>query len=481
VPGEEAIDFAGNAAIRGRLPNTASETWTAAVGAALIRDGGSIGVAYSHYDSLYGVPIRYATMPGQEQEAPRIDLHQDRIDLRAEVDTGGGFLDRIRLRAGFADYTHSELEPSGEVGTTFKNQGLEGRLEFVQANRGGWLGASGVQVFNRRFDVAGDEAFLPRNETSQVGLFTLQQFSLGAFRAEAGARFETTQVAARQNDEIPRFFAGNRDFHALSASLGASYEIAPDIRLGLNGSRTERAPSAEELFANGPHAGTQAYELGNPDFRLEKSWGLEATLHAHRGAFSLDASAYYNWFSNYIYDNQVAPDICRAGANPAQAAGTVTEVDLPCFRSAQADARYYGLEAQASARLATIAGYAINADVLGDWVHARIVDQGPVARIPPLRLLGGLEAAGERATLRGEVEHSFRQDRVAGAYETPTDGFTLVNASLGLKPFGATNPTTLTLSANNIFDVVARRHASFLKDFAPLAGRDLRATLSFKL
>ena len=46
---------------------------------------------------------------------------------------------------------------------------------------------------------------------------------------------------------------------------------------------------------------------------------------------------------------------------------------------------------------------------------------------------------------------------------------------------GAENATTLTLSANNIFDVVARRHASFLKDFAPLAGRDLRATLSFRL
>ena len=34
----------------------------------------------------------------------------------------------------------------------------------------------------------------------------------------------------------------------------------------------------------------------------------------------------------------------------------------------------------------------------------------------------------------------------------------------------------LTLSANNIFNVEARRHASFLKDYAPLAGRDFRIT-----
>ena len=50
-------------------------------------------------------------------------------------------------------------------------------------------------------------------------------------------------------------------------------------------------------------------------------------------------------------------------------------------------------------------------------------------------------------------------------------------ASLGIKPFAANPKISLTLSANNIFDVDARRHSSFLKDFAPLAGRDLRATL----
>ena len=38
---------------------------------------------------------------------------------------------------------------------------------------------------------------------------------------------------------------------------------------------------------------------------------------------------------------------------------------------------------------------------------------------------------------------------------------------------------TLALAANNIFDVEARRHSSLLKDYAPLAGRDLRLTARF--
>ncbi|MFN3433305.1 MAG: TonB-dependent receptor [Sphingomonas sp.] len=466
---DEPIDFAASAALRDRLPNSAAETWTAGAGASIITDTGNLGVSYSHYDSLYGVPIRYATAVGQEQEAPRLSVVQNRVDLRGEVQTGGGFLDRIRIRAGQASYRHFELEEDGSVGTAFYNKGLEGRLELVQANRGGWQGASGVQYFNRIFNVVGDEAFLPKNETNQTGFFTLQQYAHGPFRAEGGLRYELTDVAGRVPVGNDRFFGGTRRFDALSGSIGASYAIADGIRIGLNGSRTERAPSAEELLANGPHAGTQAYELGDPNFRLEKSWGLEATLHAHGDGYSFDASAYYNWFSNYISENRVDQAVCEARSD---------EVDLPCFQYQQGDARYWGFEADGSVRLARIGGYTINADLLGDYVRANIVDVGPVPRIPPARVLGGLEAQGDTIGGRVEVEHVFPQNRLA-AFETRTADYTMVNATASFSPFGKDSKTSLLVSANNIFDVVARRHSSFLKDFAPLAGRDIRVTLRF--
>lgn len=470
---EERIDFAANAALRDRLPNSASETWTAGVGAALITDTGNLGVSYSHYDSLFGVPVRYATELGQEQEAPRLDVKQDRVDLRGEVETGGGFLDRIRVRAGYADYRHFELEDTGEIGTAFYNKGLESRLELVQAEHNGWQGASGVQYFNRDFNVEGEEAFLPKNVTHQLGVFTLQQFDLGPVRAEGGLRYEHSSLDAKPLAGDLRFFSGNRDFDAFSGSLGGSVAVSPGVRVGLNVSRTERAPSAEELFANGAHAGTQAYELGSPDFSLEKSWGVEGTLHANGDGFHLDASAYYNWFSNYIYESQVGQGVCEAAAEPSG-----REVEFPCFQFQQADARYYGFEADASARVAQFGDYAINVDLLGDYVHATVVDGGPIPRIPPARVLGGVEAQSDRITGRVEAEHVFEQDRIA-QFETPTDDYTMVNASLAFRPWGQDNRTSIVLSANNIFDVEARRHASFLKDFAPLAGRDIRVSARF--
>ncbi|QDX25035.1 TonB-dependent receptor [Sphingomonas suaedae] len=472
---EEPIDFAGNAALRDRLPNSASETWTADVGASIITETGNLGVSYSHYDSLYGVPVRYATQLGQEQEAPRLDIAQDRFDLRGEVETGGGFLERIRVRAGYASYRHFELEDTGEIATRFYNKGLEGRIELVQADRDGWRGASGIQYFNRRFDVQGEEAFLPKNRTGQFGVFTLQQIDLGNVRAEGGARYERTQLTADTLAGDLRFFSGQRSFDAFSGSLGASVAVAPGIRVGLNASRTERAPSGEELFANGAHAGTQAYELGSPDFRLEKSWGIEATLHANGDGYHFDASAYYNWFSNYIFESQVDQSVCEAAADPSG-----REVEFPCFQFQQADARYYGFETDASVRVARMGDYAVNLDVLGDYVHATVVDHGPVPRIPPMRLLGGLELQSDRLSARAEVEHVFEQDRIT-AFETPTSDYTLVNASIAFSPWGKDNNTTILVSANNIFDVEARRHTSFLKDFAPLAGRGFRVSLRLGL
>ncbi|MCP1468373.1 iron complex outermembrane receptor protein [Sphingobium sp. OAS761] len=460
------------ATLRGTLPNSAGRMWEVAGGAAFIDDGGNLGISVAHTDNFYGVPVRYSLDPDAPAEDVRLHMKQDRADLRGEIAVNGSWIDSIRLRAGYADYQHQEIEDTGEVGTTFYNQSMESRLELVQAKRGGWDGAVGAQFFTRRFSVDGEEKFLPKNITDQIGIFTLQSLDLGATRIEAGARFEHSDLKADADDSL--YFAGrSRSFDAISGSLGISQAVLPGWRVGLNLSRSERAPSAEELFARGNHAGTQAFELGNADFGLEKSWGVEATLRGSGEGYSFSLAGYHNWFSGYIYESIVDDSVC-------QAANGGVDLEFPCYAFSQADARYYGFEAEGTVTLGKLGGYKVNLDGLADYVRATIKGDGPAPRIPPLRLLGGIEAQGDRLTARAEVEHVFDQDRVSD-FETPTDGFTMVNASLSFKPLPGNDRTTLMLSANNIFDVEARRHASFLKDYAPLAGRDIRLTARFSL
>lgn len=454
----DEIDFAANAAVKGKLPNSASRTWTAGAGLAYIGDNGNIGLSYSRYDSLYGVPLRFATAPGQEQEAPRLSLVQNRFDARAEVNTSG-ILDKVTLRLGYASYRHYELGEGNEIHTAFYNKGMEGRLELTQARRGAWRGVTGAQFYTRDFNVVGEEAFLPKNSTAQIGLFTLQQLDYGALKVEAGARYEHTTLKATPGPEQVQFFSGSQDFDVFSTSLGASYGLFGNWRLGVNLSRTARAPSAEELFANGAHAGTSSFEVGNPDFRTERSWGAEAILRGSGTNYSLEASIYTNRFSNFIYEDLTGE----------------IEDGLPVYAFQQADARYYGFEVQGSVTLARFGDSKIVADGLADYVRATIKGSGPAPRIPALRMLGGVAFETPKVDLRGEVERVTTQDRVA-AFETATKGYTLVNLEANIRPWGTDRPLSFALSANNLFDVNARRNASFLKDYAPLGGRDLRVT-----
>ena len=97
-----------------------------------------------------------------------------------------------------------------------------------------------------------------------------------------------------------------------------------------------------------------------------------------------------------------------------------------------------------------------------------------------MRLKGAVSASRGAVAGRLELEHDFAHDRTA-PLELPTAGFTLVNASLDWHPFEDRPDLTLSLSANNLLDVEARRSTSLLKDYAPLAGRDVRLTLNVKL
>lgn len=481
---EEAQEAEALAGRRGTLPDSDTRTWTAGGGVSLIRDGGSLGFSVGWYDSDYCVPGRPGaehahggeeegegeTRTGAEEEEGheegpvRIGLKQFRADVRGDVEVGGGFLDHIHVRGGFADYTHTEFE-GAEVGTVFNSEAFEGRIELVQADRNGWRGVIGAQGFLRDFEAIGAEAFVPPNSTSQFGLFTLQEFELGRWGLEIGARYERTDVssdAVRVGDEEDgEVIAVDRGFDAFSGAISLSYAVTPEVRIGVTGSRAERAPAAEELFSNGPHIATQAFEVGDPFFTTEKAWGAELYARGEVGGLHFHLSGYAQWFDDYIYE-----------------VATGEEADgLPIYQFRQAGARYVGIEGEIEAPLLRTDTFTLRGNIVADYVDAELDAGGNLPRIPPLRILGGLSAEAGPFGGRVEVEHSFAQRDVA-AFETPTDDFTLVNASVSWQPFG-TDRSTIILSANNIFDVDARRHASFTKDFVPLPGRDIRLAVKF--
>ncbi len=465
---EEAEELREAANIAGIVPNTYTETWSAGTGIAFFSGQSNFGVSFDYYDTSYGVPgapgaghhhgeeehgdEEHDEELGEEgEEAVSVGLRRYRADFRADIDLGDGFFDSVQSRIGFSDYTHTEFE-GAEVGTVFEVKGVEGRVELAQSRRGGWGGATGLQFSAQDFVATGAEAYIPPNNVETIALFTLQEFYFGPFELEAGARYENTEIEAST-------LGLEREFDTVSASVGGGYTLFEDFRAGLNVSHTERAPTAAELFAEGPHIATQQFEIGNPALDIERSWGAEGYVRGEIGEVKVNASVYRNWFDDFIY-----------------LAGTGEEEDeLPVFAFLQQDADQWGAEAQITFPLIEGRDFSLLGDVRGAYTRVELDDGTNAPRVPPLSLYGALEGRWEHFDLRGEVEWYDSQTKVA-PFETPTDGFTMVNASLGWHPFEGRENLTIIAQVDNIFDAEGRRHTSFTKDFVPMVGRNFKLT-----
>jgi len=468
---EEAEELREAANVEGVIPNSASETYTLNTGFGVIIGQSNFGASIGYYDTNYGVPGRPGTEHahgeeeghdedhegehGEEEEGEEIvsiDLEQFRADFLGDVYLGGGFFSNLKLRAGFSDYTHTEFEGE-EVGTVFESESIEARAELVQNEGGFSRGSIGLQYRHRDFFAEGAEAYVPPNLTDQFALFGLQEFGAGPFQLELAARGEFTDVEDIVNDIA-------RDYETFSGAAGLIYEADDALRAGVNASRVERAPSAEELFSNGPHIATQAFEIGDPDLAVESAWGLEAFARGRIGTAQFNLAVYKQWFDDYIYLTDTGGE----------------EDDLPVFVYLQQDADYFGVEGDVTFPVYDTGDFGIIADLRASYIEAELADGSAVPRIPPLSLFGALEAQTEAFDLRGEVQYAGGQDDVA-EFESATDDFTFVNLYLTWRPLPSRENVSLQIAGENLFDVTGRRHASFTKDFVPLPGRNIRASV----
>ncbi|MBN8551463.1 MAG: TonB-dependent receptor [Caulobacterales bacterium] len=428
----------------GDLENSFSNVSVYGGGLSWIGTNGFVGVSVRRTESDYGVPSH--EHEADDEAEVSIGLEQTRLDMRGEWGLDLGPFERVRASGGYADYTHTEFE--GErVGTQFLSEGWEGRVELVQANVDGWQGAVGGQLLRRDFDAVGAEAYVPRTRISEAGAFILQRLDRGRFGVEGGLRFDH-----RHLDSL----VAERSFENVSASLGFFYRPNLNWFFGLNLASSGRGPTEAELFADGPHAATRAYEIGDRDLGSERVTSIEGTLHIDRGPISADLHLYHARYDGFI-------DLAPTGDR---------QDGLAVFAYVQTDARFTGFEVEASWRIWDEGERRrLSLEATGDQVRGD-TDLGPPARIPPWSASARAILQLENWSGRLELREVGAQDRIA-AFELPSDGYRTLNVFLAWAP-DPERGLMLYAEGRNLNDAEIREHASFLKDLAPSPGRNLR-------
>ena len=484
---------------QGRQFNTFSHAEGFSLGGSFIWSAGFVGVSFTRYESLYGIPGAEA-----QERRPRIDLNQDKWQSKGEWRVRDYGIEAIRFWLGWTRYAHNEIvfdqvDARDIVGTRFTNREVEGRVEVQHLPVGTVLGelrgTVGVQSGRKRTRGFGveepvDGLLDPEARQRFVAGFIFEELEVTKrLRLQAAARIESNTAdgtGIRDLREGEADGGGNplpptdpaqfsRKVMPVSGSLGALYELPLGIVARLTGQYTERAPAIAELFSKGVHDATGTFEFGNPFLNIEKARTVELGFKRAKGDLRFDTSVYYTSYDGFIFKNYTG----RRCDETVATCGTGTELDEVRFR--QRDATFYGLEAAAQLDVWRISRGVVGIEGQYDFTRAQFEDGVNVPRIPPHRLGGGVYYRDPNWFARLFTLHAFRQDVVStiDPKDTPTNGYTMLNAELAYTfrdgPDDRLAPTwTIGLKGENLLDDDVRNHVSVKKDEVLQPGRTIR-------
>ncbi len=454
------------------LENSFLDTQGFSAGASYVWDKGYFGAAFSGFDSTYG---------SVAEKEVSIDMEQRRWDFQGAFYEPATGIKAIKYKFAHSDYEHTEFE-GPEVGTVFRNKGYDGRIEFTHEKLGMFEGAFGFQTERSEFSALGEEAFLPTVLTRSNSGFLFEELELSpALKLQGGVRYDhiTADASADANFGPAR----NRTFDDLSGSLGLVFTPNDDYAVAFSAAWSERAPTYQELYANGPHVATGIFEVGDDNLPVEKALAFDLSLRKRTGFVTGSISVFYTRFRDFI------------GQFPTGESQPLEEEEFPVYDYRATDAEFFGGELETTFHLlgpvrtpdpviassknpknpvepvAAAPGNELNLELKADCVHARDTNSGdPLPRISPFHALAALNFQRGDFGARLEGIYAAHQDRVADN-ELPTDSYILLNASISYTVHTGPVTTDIYVKGVNLTDEEAREHASFLKDIAPLAGR----------
>ncbi|MDC9509237.1 TonB-dependent receptor [Pseudoalteromonas sp. Angola-4] len=509
TPTFNITDEDGDVETHNSVENTFIDSDTFNVGTSYVGDHLTVGFSYGSIETDYGIPGHEhhdhdhegeteeehdEHADEEEEESVYAHLEQDRWQGLISYALDNNWIENINLRVGYTDYKHSEIE-DGEIGTTFKNETTEARLN-VEHKLAQWHGMMGYHYSESDYDAIGEEAFTPASVTTTHALYLLEEREFGDVTLELGARIEDYEITstitesehAHDHDEEEDHDEGEEEsiaysesFTNVSASAGAIWQYTPGQSVALSLSHSERAPLSAELLSNGLHIATGTYELGlgyhiegnevhfePEDIKQEKSTNLDFSFRRFSGDFGYTVNFFYNDIKNFYYQQNTG--LVYDEEDGLESAIGAHDDAVAVYQFASKDAELYGVEFDVHYQIDPNA----MVKVFGDSTRAKLKDdEGNLPRIPANKLGSELQynVGDLQLTLTGT--HYFEQDNIS-AYETKTDGYTIVDAQANYQLSLGAIDTQLYLNVDNITDELGFVHSSFIKDKAPLPGRNFR-------
>jgi iron complex outermembrane receptor protein len=419
----------------GEVANSQTRVANGQFGIGRTTERGYFTGSWGYDDGLFGIAGEEAT----------IDFRRYNARFTGGVKNLDGAISAFRATANYTDWSHAEIEPTGEVGTTLNNKQFNYRGVFEQQQTGAWTGSFGFAGNFRDYEAIGEEALAPPTTQRSIAGFILEEVRAERVKFQFGGRFDHIRY---NPDGLTK-----RNFSGLSASAGLHAGLWPDGAFVANFTSSYRAPALEELYNNGPHPGNQAFEVGDENLENERSNGIDLSLRHQASRIHAELNFFYYDIRNFVFLDPTGE----------------IEDDLNVYNFAQANSRFVGTEA--SLNVGAHPNFWLNFGL--DTVDAKIKETDTaLPRIPPLRGRAGFDFRWEGLSIRPEVVMARAQDKLS-TFETLTPGYSVFNLKGSYSIVRQHAIHMISANFFNIGDRLYRNHVSFVKEDAPEIGRGI--------
>ena len=488
------------------VANSHSDSTSFGFGASYMLDSGFAGLSFSSYENDYGVPGEHA------ESDTLIEMESDRFEFRSEIEiSDSDLLTGIDLNLGYGDYQHSEIGYEEEGGVTewhthvtYLREGYEGRIAFKH-EIGELSGVFGVHGLFDEFKIVGEESILggalkdwnvpddnttvaspnanpaiTNEDSSRIALFLIEQYDLNEDTTlNAGIRWEQIDRKYEATENI------DDDESTFSASAGISKDLSELWNLSGNVSYSERTPDTAELYSDGAHHATEAYEIGNPNLENESAVGVEIIVRKTVGKVTGQFSVFHTKYNDYIFlehteNERDSEGILANTTNYSASDGFPTGTEGLEEKAYEAvDAEFQGIEFEIDWLAMENPGWDLLLSFYGDTLRGKNkTEGGNLPRIPAARLGFGFEVMQEKLDFGLKLTRSMEQDNL-GDDEEVTPAFSMLNAFASYDVSLGDSVGELFVRGTNLTDELAYNHASVLKQYAPLPGRSVEIGLKF--
>lgn len=411
-----------------------------------------------NYLNEEGVAISRSDARDRKLGLPFQDINHYRAALNSNFILGNG---QLKTTFAFQKNLRKEFEESlDEPGLNLDLSSYTYDLKYYFPNSGKWEPAVGLQGMYQNNANKGDEFLIPDYTSNGIGAFAYlkRNFEKGAINI--GARYDYKKMEGKdlifEGEQV--FYSFNNEFSNISGSLGFAFEVAKNLVLKGNAGSGFRAPNIAELGAAGRHEGTFRYEIGNSDLKQETSLQFDLGLEYTARNVTFGLNAYANRIYNYIYPGNFNSET----KNLENEEGEVET--LPVYRFVQTDADLIGGEASVDFHLIKSLHFE------NSFAYVKGINKAsdsPLPFIPAatlnneLRFEPYIKGLADSYVKLG-ISNVFKQSRF-DSFETQTNGYTLLDASIGTSITTKRGKLNLWITGQNLLDQTYYNHLSRYK------------------